>query len=49
MKEEILKLYKEYCDEVDRDERHWSEHEDYKKDFGKFMKYLEDGVVIFYL
>jgi len=45
MKEEILKLYKEYCDEIDNDDLHFTMHDWFKGDFYHFMFWLENGFI----
>lgn len=45
MREELLKLYKEYCDYIDEDYLHTTRHEYFKESFGEFMYWLENGFV----
>jgi len=43
--ETIVIEYTKYCEKIDDDDFHWTEHEDYKKDLKKFMHFLNTGEV----
>lgn len=45
MKNELLKLYKEYCDYVDADNDHYTDHEYYKGSLELFMEWAEKGFI----
>jgi len=43
IKEELLRLYREYCEHVDNDNDQVTYHADYKGNFALFMFWLETG------
>lgn len=43
MKEELLKLYKEYCDYIDSDNDFVTYHADYKGNLALFMRWIKIG------
>jgi len=41
IKEELLKLYKEYCEHIDSDNDQVTYHQDYKANLALFMLWIE--------
>lgn len=45
MKEELLELYKKYCEAVDEDDLHFTEHDYFKDRLIMFMFWLDNGFI----
>ena len=45
MRPQLIELYQSYCDYIDKDEWHFTEHGYYKSNLALFMEWVRDGEI----